>query len=100
MIEVRAVGASRVDVRHPKRSAALRIEIGIKHTGAAAELELEAASFADLERRFPEMAHQFVGRETVELAPDLGRGRWRRCGLRDLRRAHARCKQNGGSKGE
>ena len=89
-------------MRHPKRSAALRIEIRIEHAAPAAELELKATPLPDLERGLAEMAHQFIGSEAAELASHLGRWRWRRRGLRHLlaRRAHAGCKQKGGSKGE
>ena len=60
--------------------AALRIEVGIEDTGAAAELELEAVAFADLQRRLPEMANQLIGSQ----AENLPRLRRRGLGLRNL----------------
>lgn len=84
-----------------KRAAALRIEIGVQYAAAPPKLELEAGAFANLERRLAEMAHELVGRKSVEFAAQLRRGR-RRSGLRHLlaRRAHAGGKQEDGDEGE
>ena len=60
--------------------AALWIKIGVEDAGTAAELELEAIAFADLERRLPEMADQLIGCE----AENLPRLRRRGLGLRNL----------------
>lgn len=98
LIEIGAVGASGIDVRHPERSAALRIEIGIENAAAPAELEFKAGPFPNLKRRFSEMSDEFIGGKPVEGASHLRRRRQRRWLGNLAGRSHARGEQEGGTK--
>lgn len=71
-----------VHVSDPERAVGRRIEIGVEHTGLAAELQLQARTLAHLKSGAPEMAHKIRCGQTDELA----RGRSRhRSWLGDLR---------------
>ena len=90
LIGVSAVSTARVDVRHSKRASALRVEIGVEHAIAAAELELEARALADLQRGRSKMANELVRSETHDFAAHA-RCRYNRSRLGDrrlLRRSH------------
>ena len=63
LINIGAGRAPRVDVRYGVGAVLARIQIGIENAGAAAELELEAAAFANLERRATEVADKFLRSE-------------------------------------
>ena len=76
LIGVCAVWPASVDVRYPERASALRVEIGVEHAIAAAELELETRALADLQRGRSKMANEFVRGKTHDFA------------------AHARCLYN------
>ena len=68
LIGIGAVGRACIDMRHAHHpSTTLRIEIGIQHTLAAAELELEARPLADLQRRAAEPADEVLRREADQL---------------------------------
>lgn len=69
-------------MRYAQRAAALRIEIGVEHAVAAAELELQARTFSDLKRRRSKMTDQFICGEAAQAPVGLGR-RSDRDGLRD-----------------
>src|SRR5687767_4898172 len=73
-------------------AARRRIEIGVEDAAWAAELELQAAALADLERRRPEPLDQIGRGQADQLAAQLGR--WTDChrlrqGLRLLRSGRA-----------
>ena len=51
-----------------KRSAGRRIEIGIKHAAAAADLQREARPLVDLQRGTSEMTDKIRGGKADELA--------------------------------
>ena len=76
LIGVCAVWPARVDVRDSEHASALRVEIGVEHAIAAAELEFETRALADLQRGRSKMADEFVRSETHDFA------------------AHARCLYN------
>ena len=63
LIDIAARRRARVDMGDASAPLPLDgIEIGVEHAAAAAELELEAGAFADLQRRVAEMADQLAAR--------------------------------------
>ena len=68
LIDSRRPTASRVSTWVTRRHIVLRIEIGVEDAVAAAELELEAGAFADLQRRVAEMADQILRGEADDAA--------------------------------
>ena len=59
LIGIVARDGAGIDMRHSK-DAVLRVEIGVEHALAAAELELEASALVDLESRRSEMTDQLL----------------------------------------
>ena len=96
LIGVDAAGEAGVDMRHPLRPAAVgrRIEISVEHAGPA-ELELDARSLADLDRRPPEALRQLARRHADQVAADLRRLLNRPDRLR-RRRLHGGARGTGG----
>jgi hypothetical protein len=84
LIGVVAIGEPRVDMGDALRTTAVqrRVEVGVEHAGAAAELQLQAPSFADLQRGSAEPLHEFAGGEPKDVASDLGGGGQRGLRLR------------------
>src|SRR5688572_17523417 len=81
------------------------VEIGIEDAGGASKLQLEALSFADLQRRVAEPLDELGGGQANEVAALLrnGRQRARRRGLRRLdvgRRRAGSSEQRGEQSGE
>ena len=100
LIGVGACGKARVHVGHSKDPSILRVKEGVEHALAAPELELEAGSFAHLQRGATEVTNELVcgkANQLARLGRGLDRGR-RRLGCRLLRSSRAGSDEQGEGK--